>query len=70
MTTAPRPLAEVTERGIRALMQEIGVADTARFLAQYGVGYGDYTAERDALFGSLSLEEVIRRSREHGPEGR
>lgn len=45
-----------------ALVRELGVADTARFLHQYGVGYGDYTEERKALFGDLNLDEVIERS--------
>ena len=66
MNVPARPLAEVTERAIGALVRELGVADTARFLQQFGAGYGDYTAEREALFGHLSLEEVIEQSREYG----
>jgi hypothetical protein len=68
MIAPTRPLAEVTERAIRALTQEIGVADTARFLQQFGAGQGDYTKERAALFGHLSLDEVIEASREYGKE--
>ncbi len=66
MKVPARPLAEVTERAIDALVRELGVADTARFLHQFGVGYGDYTAEREALFGHLSLDEVIEQSRGYG----
>ncbi len=66
MNVPTHPLAEVTERAIRALVRELGVADTARFLHQFGAGYGDYTAERDALFGHLSLDEVIEQSRHYG----
>lgn len=65
MNVPTRPLAEVTERAISALVRELGVADTARFLQQFGTGYGDYTAEREALFGHLSLDEVIEQSKRH-----
>jgi hypothetical protein len=41
------------------------LADTARFLQQYGPGLGDYTAEREALLGDLSLEEAFRLVRKH-----
>lgn len=65
MTAPARPLAEVTEQALRALAREIGVADTARFLQQFGAGNEDYTRDRDALFGYLSLEDVIEQSRRH-----
>ncbi|MEM8557656.1 MAG: hypothetical protein AAGG50_07520 [Bacteroidota bacterium] len=66
--TAPRPhrtAAEVNAAGIDALIRALGVADTARFLQQYGPGLGDYTAERDALIDDLSMEEVLRLAEEH-----
>jgi len=65
MNVPTRPLAEVTERAIDALVRELGVADTARFLQQFGTGYGDYTADREVLFGHLSLDEVIEKSRRY-----
>ena len=68
MNAPARPLAEVTERAMGALVRELGVADTARFLQQFGAGYGDYTSERAALFGHLSLDEVIEQSRRYGRE--
>ena len=68
MTIPARPLAEITERAIAALVRELGVADTARFLREFGVGYGNYTEERDALFGHLSLEEVIEQSEKYDRE--
>ena len=66
MNVPTRPLAEVTEHAIGVLVRELGVADTARFLQQFGAGYGDYTAERDKLFGHLSVDEIIEQSRRHG----
>ncbi|MEO0557789.1 MAG: hypothetical protein AAF170_06355 [Bacteroidota bacterium] len=73
-TTPPsrphRSAAEVHSEGLSALVKTLGVADTARFLQQYGPGLGDYTAERDALLGELSLEEVLALAEAHNrPEG-
>jgi len=30
-----------------------------RFVGQFTVGYGDYTAKRDELFGNMTLEDMI-----------
>ncbi len=69
LTSRPyRPTAEVNALGIHALVEALGVADTARFLQQYGPGLGDYTAERDTLIGDLSLEEVLQLARKHNCE--
>ena len=66
LTSRPyRTAAEVNTLGIHALVEALGVADAARFLQQYGPGFGDYTAERDALVGDLSVEEVLQLAREH-----
>ena len=54
-----RPLVEVNAVGLRALVAALGVADTARFLHQYGPGRGDYTAERDGLLGDPNLEDAV-----------
>lgn len=68
MTAPARPLADVTEQALRALAREIGVADTARFLQQFGAGHGDYTKDREALFGHLSLEEVVEQSKRYAAD--
>ncbi len=54
-----RPLVEINSIGLRALVSALGVADTARFLHQYGPGRGDYTAERDELLGDPGFEDAI-----------
>ena len=59
MTVQTRPLAEVTRRAIEILSRELGAADTIRFVNQFTTGHGDYTAERDALLGDLTLEQII-----------
>jgi len=59
MTVDTKPLAEVTHKAIEILMRELGPADTLRFINQFTTGHGNYTAERDAMFGHLTLEEII-----------
>ncbi|MEM1054988.1 MAG: hypothetical protein AAGI52_05640 [Bacteroidota bacterium] len=64
MSTAASPrrhrtAAEVNAAGIDALVRALGVADAARFLQQYGPGLGNYTEEREALIGDLSLEDMF-----------
>ncbi|WP_420455337.1 hypothetical protein [Rubrivirga sp.] len=66
MNAPALPLADVTDRALRALAREIGVADTARFLQQFGAGRGDYTKDREALFGHLSLQDVLEQSKRYG----
>ena len=66
LTSRPyRTTAEVNALGIHALVEALGVADAARFLQQYGPGFGDYTAERDTLIGDLSVDDVLQLAREH-----
>jgi hypothetical protein len=52
-------LADVTPRAIEILTRELGAADTLRFVNQFTTGFGDYTAERDRMFGEESLEEIL-----------
>jgi hypothetical protein len=54
-----QPLSEITHRAKSALIQELGVVDTLRFLNQFRAGSGDYTAERDQLFKGTSVKSVI-----------
>jgi hypothetical protein len=57
MTTVP--LADLTQTAIHLLCREIGVVNTARFLNQFSVGQGDYTKEREELFGQMTVDEVV-----------
>ena len=59
MTVETRPLAEVTRKAIEVLSRELGPADTLRFVNQFTTGFGDYTAERDALFGQETLDDIV-----------
>lgn len=59
MIVQTKPLSEVTQQALAVLMKEIGVVNTVRFLNQFTMGYGDYTAERDTLFADLTLDALL-----------
>ena len=59
MVVEAKPLAEITHEAIKLLYQKLGIVNTVRFLSQFTVGYGNYTEEREALFGDLTLDEII-----------
>jgi hypothetical protein len=59
MTTELKPLSEVNHLAIRLLSEQIGVVDALRFVNQFTSGQGNYTEERDALFGHLTLEDIV-----------
>ncbi len=40
---------ELTQEALRVLYRELGIVNTIRFLNQFTTGFGDYTAERQAL---------------------
>jgi hypothetical protein len=68
MIVPAKPLAEVTERAIRILSREMGVADTMRFLNQFSTGSGNYTEEREALFKDLTLDDILSEIRRGSPD--
>lgn len=59
MTTHIQTISEVNQRATRALIKEIGVVDTIRFLNQFRAGAGNYTLERDQLFKGMSVKDII-----------
>jgi len=52
------PLCELNERGLRALVRELGPAGMARFLNQYRRGKGDYTRDRHLWLDKLDSDEI------------
>ena len=58
MIAATVPLTELTTSTIQLLCREIGIVNTARFLNQFTVGYGNYTEEREQLVGDLTVDEI------------
>jgi hypothetical protein len=59
MITETKPLVEINQLAIALLYKELGVVDAVRFLRQFTQGYGNYTQERELLFGRKSLDEVV-----------
>ncbi|RMD60007.1 hypothetical protein D6833_10560 [Candidatus Parcubacteria bacterium] len=59
MSAYVEPLVEVNRKAIWALYRELGVVNAVRFLRQFTTGFGDYTVEREVLFGEKRLEEIL-----------
>lgn len=59
MIAKAKPLNEITTNAIHILCKEIGLVNTIRFINQFTIGYGNYTEERNALFGKMTLDDVI-----------
>jgi hypothetical protein len=52
-------LSELSDRARHALIQELGVIDTMRFLNQFRAGHGNYTNDREALFKGESVKTMV-----------
>jgi len=63
MTTQTKPLKEVTEEALAVLNERLGVTNTMRFLAQFTIGQGNYTEEREQLIRDLSFDDIMAGSR-------
>jgi hypothetical protein len=59
MGTSLETIEAVTNKAIRILFREMGMADTARFLRHFMGGSGNYVEERPALLGNPSVEEFF-----------
>ena len=59
MMTQTKSLNEITTEAIHVLCEEIGLVNTLRFINQFTIGYGNYTEEREQLFGDLTVSEIV-----------
>lgn len=59
MSVEVKPLAEINLQAMNLLYRELGVVNAVRFLKQFTVGFGDYTQEREILFGGKTLDEIV-----------
>jgi hypothetical protein len=59
MSLEVKPLVEINRRAISLLYRELGVVDAVRFLKQFTSGLGDYAQEREVLFASKTLEQIV-----------
>ena len=69
MSVYADPLVEVNRKAFWVLYRELGVVNATRFLRQFTVGFGDYTVEREVLFGEKGLEEILREIQEETKSG-
>ncbi|RMD60000.1 hypothetical protein D6833_10605 [Candidatus Parcubacteria bacterium] len=60
MSVYAEPLVEVNRKAFWVLYRELGVVNAMRFLRQFTAGFGDYTVEREVLFGEKGLEEILK----------
>jgi hypothetical protein len=54
-----KPLAQVNEEAFNLLFKHLGPADTMRFIHQFWQGSGDYTKERETLYGNMTLDDIL-----------
>jgi hypothetical protein len=54
-----QPISTLNQRATDALIREVGIVDTIRFLNQFRTGFGDYTAERGQLFQGMSVKDIV-----------
>ncbi len=54
------PVIELRERGLAALIRELGPSNALRFLSLFRDGQGDYTRERDQWLAGVQPEDLAR----------
>ena len=48
------------QKGLNALIEELGVSGMVEFVRQFNPGKGDYTKEREALLADITMEDIER----------
>ena len=56
-----KTLNQIREEGISVLTESLGPVDAIRFLQQFDVGHGDYTAERHRILGNPTVDEILKK---------
>lgn len=59
MATLDLTNEEIRTRGLEVLQRELGPAGMVRFLKQFELGHGDYSAERHQWIEDQRLEDLI-----------
>jgi len=65
-TTVDLTPAEIRKAGWEALVSQLGVARSLRFLLEYERGQGNYTELRKELFGGQTVEQILKDMAEEG----
>ena len=68
MSAHIQPLSKLNQKVTDALIREVGIVDTIRFLNQFRSGYGDYTTEREVLFQDMTTKDIISDIKAHRKE--
>jgi hypothetical protein len=55
-----KSLSVITHEAIQVLIEQVGAANTVRFLEQFTTGNGNYTDTRQQLLEGVSLEDILR----------
>lgn len=56
---------ELRQRGLDALVKELGYVGMVRFLQQFETGKGDYTKERQQWLSDVTLEDMTHTIQSH-----
>jgi len=56
---------ELRQIGIAVLLQNLGYAETLRFISQISPGQGDYLLWREKLFAKATINEIFDQARDH-----
>ncbi len=59
MRASTMTLEQVRLTGLRALSRDLGPVGLVRFLQQFEMGDGDYTAERHRWLGERSIQDLV-----------
>lgn len=50
---------QIQQTGMEILVREMGTVGLIRFLQQFDLGHGDYTAERHQWLENISVDDVL-----------
>jgi len=50
---------EIRQQGYKVLIDSLGIANTLQFLQQLGLGYGNYTEDRQQWLDQLTMDNFL-----------
>ncbi len=59
---------QIQQTGMEILVREMGAVGLIRFLQQFDMGYGDYTADRHKWLDDLSLDDLLNRLKQEAKQ--
>lgn len=66
MDTATMTPEQIRQTGLEAVYRALGAAGLLRFLQQFELGHGDYTAERQQWLERYTLDELLAEAKQTG----